>query len=80
MGPYLFGDIALLLGLIIGATVALSRMLRGAESRLRRDLKAEIASVREEGALGRARLETKIDALRAELREVPVPGTGTDPA
>ena len=68
MGTDLFGDIALV-GLIVGAT-ALGRMLGGAENRTRKELKAEIASVRKEGALGRAALETQIGALRAELGEV----------
>lgn len=69
MGTDLFGDFALLVGLIVGVTT-LGRMLRGAESRLRRELKAEIGSVREEGVNGRARLETQIVGLRTEISEV----------
>jgi len=69
MGTDLFGDFALLVGLIVGVTT-LGRMLRGAESRLRRELKAEIGSVREEGVNGRAKLEEQIVDVRAELRDV----------
>ena len=69
MGTDLFGDFALLVGLIVGGTT-LGRMLRGAESRLRKELKEEIASVREGGATGRAKLETQIGGLRTELGEV----------
>lgn len=70
MGTDLFADITLLLGFTVGAIAVLGRMLRGVESRLREDLKAQIASVREESALGQARLESQIGALRAELGEV----------
>ena len=70
MGPDLFADITLLLGLTVGAIAVLGRMLRGVESRLREDLKAQVASVREENALGQARLGSQIGALRAELGEV----------
>jgi len=69
MGTDLFGDFALLVGLIVGVTT-LGRMLRGVESRLRKEMKEEIASVREEGVNGRARLETQIGGLRTELGEV----------
>lgn len=70
MGPDLFADITLLLGFTVGAVAVLGRMLRGVEGRLRGDLKAQIASVREESALGQARLGSQIGALRAELGEV----------
>lgn len=70
MGPDLFADITLLLGLFVGAIAVLGRMLRGAEGRLREDFKAQIASVREENALGQARLESQIGAVRAELGDV----------
>lgn len=70
MGPDFLADITLLLGLFVGAVAVLGRLLRGVESRLREDLKAQIASVREESALGQARLESQIGALRAELGEV----------
>lgn len=70
MGPDLFADITLLLGFTVGAIAVLGRMLRGVESRLREDMKAQIASLREEGALGQASLESQIGALRAELGEV----------
>lgn len=66
MEPQLFGDIALLPGFHRRYRRS-EPHVAGAESRLRRDLKAEMASVREEGTLGRARLETRIDALRADL-------------
>lgn len=67
MGTDLFADITLLLGLTVAAIAVLGRLLRGVESRLREDLKAQIASVREENALGQARLESQIGAVRAEL-------------
>lgn len=70
MGPDLFADITLLLGFTVGAVAVVGRMLRGVESRLREDLKAQIASVREENALGQARLESQIGAVRAELGDV----------
>ena len=70
MGPDLFADITLLLGFTVGAIAVLGRMLRGVESRLREDLKAQIASVRDESALGRTRLESQIGALHTELGEV----------
>ena len=59
MGPDLLADITLLLGLTVGAIAVLGRMLRGVESRLREDLKAQVASVREESTLGRAKLESR---------------------
>lgn len=70
MGTDLFADITLLLGLTVAAIAVLGRLLRGVESRLRGDLKAQIASVREESALGQARLESQIGALRAELGDI----------
>ena len=70
MGPDLFAEITLLLGFTVGAVALVGRMLRGVESRLREDLKAQIASVREESALGQARIESQIGALRAELGDV----------
>lgn len=70
MGPDLFAEITLLLGFTVGAVALVGRMLRGVEGRLRGELKAQIASVREESALGHARLESQIGALRAELGEV----------
>ena len=70
MGPDLFADITLLLGFTVGAVAVLGRMLRGVESRLREDLKAQIACVREESTIGRARLESQIGTLRTELGEV----------
>ncbi len=71
-GPDLFGDITLLVGLTVGATAALARILRGAESRLRRDLKAEIADVRTELRGVEERLGGRIDVVRDELVETRV--------
>lgn len=70
MGTDLFADITLLLGLTVAAIAVLGRLLRGVESRLREDLKAQIESARDESALGRARLESQIGALHTELGEV----------
>ena len=70
MGPDFLADITLLLGFTVGAVAVLGRLLRGVESRLREDLKAQVASVREENALGQARLESQIGAVRAELGDV----------